>query len=156
MCDISIFSLHIICQLPLSNFQDLGKSYFPFLDACFLNSLSTCSPKPRCELVRSLLCSSALHSSPIMLRTCCCSVDLDGDLTDSVLLSVFHPVPQTDFLNSSFRIHCYITHLLLFLPFPTEYCPNSPQQHTYFCIVFLPLFWSSLNFPNQPLISVKS
>lgn len=127
----SIVNSHLICQWPLSNLQDLVQSYFPFRNAGFLNSWSTCSAKPRWKLVRRPPCSSALHSSPILLRTYCCSVDLDGILPDSVLLSVFHRIPLTDFLNSSFRIHCYyITHSLLFFPFPTEHCPNFPQQHT--------------------------
>lgn len=130
MCDISIFSLPITCQLPLSNLQDLGRSYFPFRSACFLNFLSTCSPKPRWKSVHRPLCSSVRHSSPILLRTLCCTVDLDGNLTVSVLLSVFHLTPRTDFLHSSFGIHrYYITRSLLFLPFSTECRPISPQQH---------------------------
>lgn len=117
MCDTSSFSSHLICQLPLRNLQDLGKSYFPFPSACFLNFLSTCSPKPGWKLVCRPLCSSVLHSSPILLRTYCCSVDLDGDLTSLILFCFLCSIL---FLRQTFRTHLSESVVIIS---PTHFCP---------------------------------
>lgn len=136
----SIVNSHLICQWPLSNLQDLVQSYFPFRNAGFLNSWSTCSPKPRRKLVRRPPCSSAL-CSPILLRTSCCSVDLDGILTDSVLLSVFIVfLIQTSWTPPSESI--VITSLAHFCSYhflqnTVQTSPNStPSSAPFFCPSF--------------------
>lgn len=119
-----IFSWHVICQLPSSNLQCWVQSHFG-LNTCFLNFLSTYLPKPRCKAGVSP--SLPTYSFPVLLRTYCYSIYLNGNLIVSIFRSAFHLFPSIDFLNGSFKIYCYyITHLLLFFPFPTEYCPSFP------------------------------
>lgn len=122
-----IFSSCTIYQLPSGNLQYLEQRRFPYVNTY---CLAFCKPDDAMPSPSLLF----FCFSPILLRTYCYSIDLDGNLTVSVSVCFILFLRQIFLTDHSrpLKIHC-ITHCVLYISYRvlSKLSPNSTHSSGY-------------------------